>query len=266
MRVAVVGLGLIGGSIALGLQGRHDVRGHDRDEPTREAARARGLAVAERIEDVFPADAVVVATPLAAVVPTLGALVPRADGAVLIEVGSLKAAVAAFAERAPAGARVVGLHPMAGSTASGIRSADPEIFRGRPFLVVTTARSDERAMAVAGDIARDLGGTVTVCSPAVHDRAVAAVSALPLATAIALARVAAAAVPMPLDAVAGPGLRDATRLASTPLDLALPLLAAPGLAEHLASLRSALADIEGALGDEQALRALLEGARPADAG
>lgn len=261
MRVAVVGLGLIGGSIALGLQARHDVRAHDTDTGTREAARARGVAVVDHAEDVLPADAIIVATPLAAIVPTLGAIVPRADGAVVIEVGSLKAGVAAFAESAPAGARVVGLHPMAGSTASGFAAADPSMFRGRPFLVVPTARSDERAMRVAGDIARDLGGTVTVCSAQVHDRAVAAVSSLPLATAIALARVAAAAVPAPLDAVAGPGLRDSTRLASTPLELALPLLAAPGLSEHIASLRAALADIERALGDDAALRALLERAR-----
>lgn len=261
MRVAVVGLGLIGGSIALGLGGRHDVRGHDSDVRTREAARARGLAVADRLEDALPADAVVVATPLAAIVPALEAIVPRADGAVVMEVGSLKAAVAAFAEGAPAGARVVGLHPMAGSTASGFAAADPAMFQGRPFLIVPTARSDDRAMTVAGDIARELGGTVTVCSAAVHDRAVAAVSALPLATAIALARVAASATPIPLDAVAGPGLRDATRLATTPLELALALLGAPGLAQHIASLRSSLAEIERALGDEAAVRALLEGAQ-----
>lgn len=266
MRVAVVGLGLIGGSMALALQGTHEVRGHDRDERTCQAARARGLRVADRVDDLLPADVLIVATPLAAVVPTLAALVPRADGAVVMEVGSVKSAVAAFADRAPASARIVGLHPMAGSTASGFASADPSIFRGRPFLVVPTARSDDRAMAVAGDIARELGGNVTVCSAEVHDRAVAAVSALPLATAVALARVVAEALPMPVEMVAGPGLRDATRLASTALELALPLLAAPGLAEHLASLRAALLDVESALGDDAALRALLESSRPARAG
>lgn len=258
MRVSVVGLGLIGGSIALGLQGRHEVRGHDSDARAREAARARGLDVADRLDDALPADAVIVATPIGSVVPTLEAIAPRADGAVLMEVGSLKAQVAAFAERARDDTRIVGLHPMAGSTASGISAADPAMFRGRPFLVVPTARSDASAMTIAGDIARELGGTVTVCSAAVHDRAIAAVSALPLATAIALARVSADAVPMSVDDVAGPGLRDATRLASTPLDLALPLLAAPGVAEHIASLRAALGEIEQALGDEAALRALLE--------
>lgn len=257
MRVRVVGLGLIGGSIALGLRDRHDVAGYDRDEGARAAARARGIAVVDTLDAAVPADAVVVATPLAAVVPTLRALAPRAGDAVLLEVGSLKADVAAFAETAPAGVRIVGLHPMAGGTASGMAAADGALFRGRPFLVVVTARSDERAMAVAGDLSRDLGGSVTVCSPSVHDRAIAAVSALPLASAVALEAVARAALPMPFASVAGTGIRDATRLAGTPLELALPLLGAPGLREHIASLRERLGEIEHALGDESALRAIL---------
>ncbi|MBU6423710.1 MAG: prephenate dehydrogenase/arogenate dehydrogenase family protein [Chloroflexota bacterium] len=257
MRVRVVGLGLIGGSIALGLRGRHDVAGYDRDDAARAAARGRGIVVVDALDAVLPADAVVVATPLAAVVPTLRALAPRAAGAVLVEVGSLKADVALFAESAPEGVRIVGLHPMAGSTASGIAAADPALLRGRPFLAVATARSDERSMALAGELARDLGGSVTVCSPAVHDRAIAAVSALPLASAIALDAVARAALPMPFEAVAGTGIRDATRLAATPPELALPLLGAPGLPEHIAALRERLGEIERALGDERALRRLL---------
>lgn len=259
MRVGVAGLGLIGGSIALGLGERHEVVGYDTAAPAREAAARRGLRTVEALAELLPADAVVVATPLASIVPTLAALAPRAGQAVLVEVGSLKSAAAAFAERSSA--RIVGLHPMAGSTATGLAAADAAMFRGRPFLVVPMAHTDAEAARVAGDIARGLGGTVTVCSVAVHDSTVAAVSALPLATAVALARVARDAVPMPLEAVAGTGMRDATRLAATPLELALQLLRAPGLAEHIASLRAALADLERALGDEAALRALLEDAQ-----
>ncbi len=261
MRVGVVGLGLIGGSLALGLRERHEVHGYDSDPSVRAAAGARGVAVVDDLGRVLPADVVIVATPLRAIVPTLEALLPRSGGAVLCEVGSLKRDVAALAERAPAASRIVGLHPMAGSTQAGFAAADPAMFRGRPFLVVPTARSDERATSVAEELARELGGSVTVCSPDVHDRAVAAVAALPLASALALARVARRASPLPLEAVAGTGLRDATRLAATPLDLALPLLAAPGLRDHLAALREALGEIERALGDDDALRALLDGSR-----
>src|SRR5262249_36757435 len=156
----------------------HTVRGYDRDASARDTARVRGIEVGNDMPDVLPADAVIVATPLAAIVPTLRSLIPSAGDAVLLEVGSLKRDVAALAQEAPPDVHIVGLHPMAGSTAKGIASADPSMFRGRPFLVVATARSDDRSMQVAGDLARDLGGSVTVCSPEVHDRAVAAVSAL----------------------------------------------------------------------------------------
>jgi len=261
VRLGVAGLGLIGGGVALGLRDRHEVTGYDTSPEARSAAQARGIRTVDRLVDLLPADAVVVATPLLSIVPTLEALAARAGGAVLVELGSLKAAVAELAERAPAGARIVGLHPMAGSEATGFAAADPAMFRGRAFLVVPTSRTDDGAEALAADLARELGGTVTVCSAEIHDRAVAAVSALPLAAAVALSRVARAAAPLDLAVAAGPGLRDATRLAATPTELALGLLAAPGLREHLVSLRAAIAELEGALGDDSALRALLERGR-----
>lgn len=257
MKIGVAGLGLIGGSLALGLRPGHTVRGYDSSEPARAAAAARGIEVAERLGDLLPADAVIVATPVDRIVATLEAL-GAADGAVLAEVGSLKAAAAAYAERAPLESRIVGLHPMAGGTTTGIAAADPDLFRDRPFLIVPTVRTDDRAMAVAVEIARALGGEVSEVSVDVHDRAVSAVAALPLAVAIALSRVAREASPMRLERVAGPGLRDATRLTATSTDLALALLAAPGLRENLALLREAIEQLEGAIGDERALRALLD--------
>ncbi len=240
MRTAVIGLGLIGGSIALALKGTRDVVAFDTDARTREAAAARGLRVVDRIDDAG-ADEVVVATPLAAVVPTLERIVPRAGRAVVVEVGSLKAGVAAYAERAPADARIVGLHPMAGSTASGFAAADPAVFRDRPFLLVPTARSDEAALAAARELARELGGTVTACSAEDHDRAIAMLSGVPLAVALALARAGG-----DVAALAGPGYRDATRLAGTPPALAEALLR--GNREHvkqaLARFRAALDEVE----------------------
>src|SRR5688572_3934131 len=130
-----------------------------------------------------------------------------------MEVGSLKAAVAAFAETAPGTARIVGAHPMAGATTAGFTAARADLFRERPFLIVPTARSDTDAMAVAGDIARDAGGVATVCSTVVHDRAMAHLLAAPLAAASALALSADGAGP--LLGLAGPGFRDTTRLAGT---------------------------------------------------
>jgi len=222
LRIGVVGLGLIGGSLALALRERHDVTGYDIDEAARRAAASDGIRVGSKLDDLVPADAVIVATPMSAIVPTLERLAARSNGAVLLDTGSLKRAVADFAGRAPKDARIVGGHPMAGTTSSGFSAADRHLFQGRPFLLVPTERSDDAAMAVAGTIARDAGGTVTVCSAAVHDRAMARLLAAPLATAAALAVAGAEAAP--LVSAAGPGFRDSTRLADTPLDLAVELL------------------------------------------
>jgi prephenate dehydrogenase len=259
LNVGVAGLGLIGGSLALALKTRHRVTGFDTDANTRDAAHAAGIDTVDRLEDLLPADVVIVATPLASVVATLATLSERAGPAVLLDVGSLKAAVAAFAETAPSAVRIVGTHPMAGATTAGFAAARADLFRDRPFLIVPTARSDAGAMAVAGTVVRDAGGAATVCSADVHDRVMAFLLGAPLAVASALALTGAeAGALLPL---AGPGFRDTTRLAGTPLDLAEQLLSANAgnVLVAFAMLRATLQEIEGAVADRDrdALRRLL---------
>jgi prephenate dehydrogenase len=222
LNVGIAGLGLIGGSLALALRERHSVRGYDTDPAARETARRADVAVVDLLDGLLPADAVIVATPIDAVAKTLAALSERAGSAVLMDVASVKRPIAEFAETAAKTVRVVGGHPMAGATAAGFASADAGLFQGRPFLLVPTARSDADAMALAGTLARDAGGVVTVCSADVHDRAMAYLLAAPLAAASAVALAGAEA--QPLLPLAGPGFRDTTRLADTPLDLATELL------------------------------------------
>lgn len=265
MRIGIAGLGLIGGSLALALRDRHEVLGFDVDAATRAAASAAGIGVVDALTDLAPADALVVATPLGSVLPTLAALVPVAGRAVLVDVASVRGAIDAFAREHADGARLVGMHPMAGRSAQGFAAASATLLAGHPFLVVPTASSDPAAMAVAGAIARDAGGAVTVCSAVEHDRAVAAVSALPLLLASALAVVADDALPQPLDGVAGTGFRDTTRLASTPTVLATQLLTANAahVVAMLARLRITLDELERAVAerDPEAIRALLSRAR-----
>lgn len=237
MRVGIAGCGLIGGSLALALRGTHDVRAFD-------PAGTGDVDRAERLEDLLPADVVVVATPLAEVVPTLRALAGRADGAVLMDVASLKRAIVAYASDAPADSRIVGGHPMAGSTHVGLGAARADLFGGQPFFLVPTARSDEAAMGVAGELARAAGAVPTVVSAEVHDRIVAMLSGVPLAVALALARAGADVADL-----AGPGFRDATRLARTPSDLADAILRgnADEVRAALRRFRDALDDVERGL-------------------
>jgi prephenate dehydrogenase len=263
VRIGVAGLGLIGGSLALALRGTHEVAGYDTDERARAAAKADGIRIVARLDDLIPADAVLIATPISAIVPALEQLATRSDGAVLIDTGSLKRAVADYAARAPAGSRIVGGHPMAGTTSAGFSAADPGLFRGRAFLLVPTARSDDAAMAVAGTIARAVGGTVTVCSADVHDRAMARLVAGPLAAAAALA--VAGAQAEPLLGAAGPGFRDSTRLADTPANLATELLFgnAADVAAAIGSIVEGLTQLRDAVerGDKEYARSFLQAAR-----
>jgi prephenate dehydrogenase len=238
MRVGIAGCGLIGGSLGLALRDAHDVRAFD-------PAGTGDIARTARLEDLLAADVVIVATPLPQVVPTLRTLSDHANGTVLMDVASVKREVAAFADTAPATARIVGGHPMAGGTERGYAGARADLFRGRPFLLVPTARSDERAMSLAGDVARAAGAIPTVVSAQEHDRIVAILSGLPLAMARALARVGADVADL-----AGPGFRDATRLAQTSPELADAILGgnAAEVRAALAKLRAALDEVERELG------------------
>ncbi|HEY3126607.1 MAG TPA: prephenate dehydrogenase dimerization domain-containing protein, partial [Candidatus Limnocylindria bacterium] len=142
-----------------------------------------------------------------------------------------------------------------------------ELLELRPFLVVPTVRSDTAAMAIAGALARDAGGEVTVCSAAQHDRIVAVLSALPLAFASALALTGAETVDGNLAALSGPGFGDSTRLALTAPDLgsAMLLANAQNVRGALERARKVLDDVDRAIaaGDVTALSAILERAAQA---
>ena len=267
MNVGVAGLGLIGGSLALALKKRHHVTGFDIDPKARDAARAAGIEVVATLDALLPADAVIVATPIGAVVPTLQALAPRAGTAVLLDVASVRAPVEAFAASAQGSCRLVGLHPMAGRSGSGFAAASAALLEQRPFLVVPTARSDAAAMTLAGTLARDAGGVVTVCSAEQHDRIVAVLSALPLAFASALAVTAAETLDGNLADFSGPGFADSTRVALTSpgLGSALLLANAENVRAAFARARAILEEVDRAIaaGDAPALNAILERAAEA---
>jgi len=263
-RTAVVGLGLIGGSIALGTR----ARGFDADAAVRDRARRRGLDVADSLSDALEgAELAVLATPTAAVPALLAEVATLAPRAVLTDAASLKRPVAEAALRLSEGARCVGGHPMAGGRAPGVDGADPELFRGRPWAIVPTARSDDGAIARVERLARSLGARPLRLDAERHDRVMTWVSHLPLAASAALARAASRGSGDDLPALAGPGIGDATRLAATPEPLALELaLADPdALASALESLAAELSEIGAALRgrDADALRTLLRAAATA---
>ena len=255
MRAAVVGLGLIGGSAALGLR----ARGWDRDGRARELARSKGIDARESLEEALrDAEVVLLAVPTSEVPALLQRSASLAPGALLSDCASIKVPIARAAASLPEPVRFVGGHPMAGSGSLGLAGADPAIFQGRPWVLVPTARSDEASITRMTALVESLGAAPVVFEAAGHDAAMTRVSHLPHVVAAALA---AAAVHADSGAtrLAGPGLLDTTRLAEMAPSLLRELALAdpPALAQAIDDVASELKAAAEALrrGDEAALDA-----------
>ncbi|MER3401295.1 MAG: prephenate dehydrogenase/arogenate dehydrogenase family protein [Thermoflexus sp.] len=218
-RWGVIGLGLIGGSIArrLAQQGM-PVLGADVDpEPCRQAA-GSGIfeAVLDPVALAQAADGVILAAPVGAIEGLLEAL-PWRPGQVILDTGSTKRRIVAAMGRLPAGVGAVGGHPMAGKEVSGFAAADPGLFLGRPFILVPTARTTPEAARRAEELVRALGARPMWMEAESHDRRVAWISHLPYVTALALMAVGEAARDPVLWEMAASGFRDATRVAASDL-------------------------------------------------
>jgi prephenate dehydrogenase len=245
-RIAVAGLGLIGGSLALAL----GARGWDRDSEARRRARERGIDAEESLEAALAdADFVFLAVSTAETPALLAEAAAARPGALFSDCASLKVPVLHAAAMLPASARFVGGHPMASSRTLGLAGADAGLFQDRPWALVPTARTDERALASVGDLVTAIGAVPVVLDADTHDAAMTRVSHLPHAVSAALAAAAARNASPAVSRLAGPGLFDATRLAEAPMDLLLELaLADPrGLADALGDVAQELASLAEAL-------------------
>ena len=164
-RVAVVGTGLIGGSVGLALAARHfEVVGFDHDQARLTRAKELGAiteAAVTLAEAVVGADLVIVAVPVGAIAATVVEALD-AGAAVVTDVGSVKAPVVAEVERErpEASARFVGGHPMAGSEQEGVDGADATLFVGSTWVLTPTSNTDERAYTHVLRVIRDLGADV----------------------------------------------------------------------------------------------------------
>ncbi len=261
--VAVCGGGLVGASLALALlaAGR-EVRVHDADPEVRAVLRASVTpqVTHDWVEAASGASVVVAAVPPPVIPGVLAeAAAVSSPSALLTDVAGVKQAVveqvsAALASHPGAFERYVGGHPMAGSERSGPLAADAELFSGATWVLTPTARTDDDALARAGDLVRSLGARVLVLPPDQHDTIVGLVSHLPQLVASVLADVAAESVGPQREAVmavAGPGFRDTTRIAASDADLWLHIIDGnrPAVVAALAAFEARLAIVRGAVVD-----------------
>lgn len=243
--VGVIGLGLIGGSLARALsRAGYRVIGCDRPGVRRRARRARAIAeeAATPEEALSRADLLVLAASPETNRRLLRRLATRAGAVVITDVGSVKAPIVREAERL-ALTGFVGGHPMAGTAERGFGASRADLFAGRPWVVTVTRRSSPRARRHVAAMIRAAGARPVLVGAAEHDRAMAFLSHVPQVVAWALDGAARQdPVARRLLRVAGPAFLDMTRLARSPRPLWREILGLNRreVARALAALRRGL--------------------------
>lgn len=221
--VAIVGVGLIGGSIGLALRARglaKTVVGIGRDPAKLEEAVRLGAIdrwTRDMAEGVARADAIAVCTPVTRIPADCLAAAAAAPGhALIFDAGSTKARIVAEAQDDPGlASRFVGAHPVAGSERQGVAHARADLFHGRACVLTPTPRTPRDRLERARAFWDALGSRVVEMTPEEHDRALAYTSHLPHAVAAALAL----ATPESCRGLTAGAFRDGTRVADSDADL-----------------------------------------------
>jgi prephenate dehydrogenase len=222
-RIAIVGFGLIGASIGLAARRRWpsaELVAVDRPDVIQSAMRTHAadigggdLALCEN------ADLVILAAPVQTNISILPELVRYASGnAVVTDVGSTKRQIATVGGQLPARLSFVGGHPLAGAATGGLEAARSDLFAGRAWIL-TPVDNHQTAVEKLSIFIGGLGAKVHIMTPDAHDSVVAYLSHLPQLTATALMHLVGERTGADGLALAGRGLQDTTRLASSPADI-----------------------------------------------
>jgi prephenate dehydrogenase len=264
--IAIIGLGLMGGSLALALRG-HCARlvGIDTHPATLELARRQHI-VDQADHDPTPllsqADLVILAVPVPAILDWLRTLPQYIQKpCIVLDLGSTKHDIVEAMSLLPMNFDPLGGHPICGREQLSLENADATLYREAPFVLTPLARTTARARAAAEQIGSLIGAEPLVLDASEHDRILASTSHLPFLIASALVL----ATPIDAASFTGPGFRSTTRLAATPSSMMLGVIqtnrenilkAIERFQYELNTLKSSIVDVEG-----QALVSLLDTAR-----
>jgi len=252
---AIIGLGLMGGSLARDLAARGvRVLGYDRGAATVRAALADGTLAAPLDDDLrgaSEADVVLLAVPVSSAAAVLRTLAPHLGAVRLVtDVGSTKHGICAAAVAAGLGDKFIGSHPLAGDTASGWAASRLGLFLGAPVFLCPTPTTSADTLDLAQALWKGVGAQPTLLGAVEHDRHLAWVSHLPqiVSTALALA----------LDsngvghAELGPGGRSVSRLAGSSPEMWADVVAenADHLLPALSAMALSLQQLHGAIAAE----------------
>jgi prephenate dehydrogenase len=263
--IAIAGLGLIGGSIALGLRERWSscrITGVDRRPVLSHALTSGAIDRAvDSIGEAGETDLIVLAAPVSQNVELLSQAAKHASASTVItDVGGTKRDILRAAERLPVPGLFVGGHPIGGAERGGFGFARPDLFRGRPWIFTPGPAAPQPAVDRLFRLAQGLGAKPVTLDAERHDRLMAFISHLPQLTASALMQVTGSGAAADGLRLAGRGLTDTTRLASSPPDVWRDVCAAnaDAIGEALDQLIAALRKVRAGLAGGEVVDALFD--------
>ncbi|MEP0806171.1 MAG: prephenate dehydrogenase/arogenate dehydrogenase family protein [Chloroflexota bacterium] len=271
--VGILGLGLMGGSLALALKGKcARLIGFDPHPPTLELALSKKIidhaeafalsggssSEAYRDPQSKRLDILVIAAPVPAILNYLHQLqstnyqpaLSEAEGLpiTLLDLGSTKRDIVRAMSALPANFDPIGGHPICGKEKLGLENADPHLYRGAPFVLAPLERTSPRAKSAAKQLISAVGAHPLEMTAEEHDRVLASTSHLPFLVSSALAH----ATPQEFAPLVGPGFRSASRLAGTPAHMMMGVLQSnrDNLLSAIRTFRNLLDEIESVLENE----------------
>lgn len=268
--IAIVGLGLMGGSLALALKEKNaqqKIIGITRTRATLDAALQRGAidVASDSLDAARDADMIILAAPVRTILQHISNLKEIArDGALILDMGSTKREIVDAMNQLPERLLAVGGHPMCGKEIAGFDAAEATLYQNKIFVLTPTERSTHNALDVARAFAQTIGSRVIELDAERHDEIVAAVSHLPY---IVASNLAATVDGFANDDemvwhIASSGFRDTSRLAASDTQMMLDILLTNS--ENVADLMRAYSRRFGELADliydqdEKTLREMLE--------
>ena len=229
-RICIIGLGLMGGSLAMALRGKCSALvGVDTDPQACEFALRH--AIVDEIADmdaVINCDLLVLAAPVRAILGSLQQLTKMTAGsqlpAIVIDLGSTKTEIVRAMQALPECFDPIGGHPMCGKEASGITQAEAVLYSGKIFILSPLERSSPSALALAQELVTAVGAEPLVLAAEKQDVLVALVSHLPYVMACALMSTALCQEDPQVWRLAASGFRDTSRLAASDLTMMVDIL------------------------------------------
>ena len=252
-KIAIIGLGLMGGSLALGLRGKcAALFGCDPHRATLELALSQNIvdrADSDPANLLPQVDLVILSAPIPAILTLLEQLPTyTSNPCIVIDLGSTKKLIVESMSRLPERFDPIGGHPICGKEKLSLTNAERTLYYAAPFLLTPLERTSPRALSAAHQIIEAIGAKATTLAATDHDRILASTSHLPFLLSSALAL----ATPEDVASFIGPGFKSTSRLAGTSSSMMLGVLQSnrENVLNTISELQQQLAEIKIALASE----------------